>query len=83
MNKWLLMGCLVLAGCSNQSGAKFEWFSGKAPVIAIVHDELFVGEAEASLLGRGTIQMQSRQDTALRCAGEFQYLTIPFGAGEL
>ncbi len=78
-----MIGCLLAAGCSNQSGAKFEPFSGKAPVIAILLDDLFVGEVEGSLLGRGTINMQSQQRAELRCTGQFQYSSMSYGSGEM
>lgn len=83
MNKWLLIGCIVVAGCSNQSGAKFEFYSGKAPVIAVLHDDLFVGEVAGTLIGRGTINMQSQQRAELNCSGQFEYSTIQYGSGEM
>ncbi len=83
MNKWLLIGCLVAAGCTNHSGATMGLFSAKAPVIAILVDDLFVGEVEGSLAGRGTITMQSQQRAELRCSGEFKYSSMQYGSGEM
>jgi phospholipid transport system substrate-binding protein len=48
-------------------------FSSKGPVIAIVAGELFLGEAEATLGGPGTIRIQSRAKPDLTCDGEFSF----------
>lgn len=46
-------------------------FSSRGPVIAIVAGELFLGEAEASLGGPGTIRIQSRAKPDVSCDGDF------------
>lgn len=48
-------------------------FSTTGPVIAIVAGELFLGEAEASLGGPGTIRIRSRAKPDVSCDGDFTF----------
>jgi len=48
-------------------------FSSRGPVIAIVAGELFLGEAEASLGGPGTIRIRSRAKPDVSCDGDFTF----------
>lgn len=65
---------LALVGaCAGFAGpaAATDFLSATRPVIAIVHDELFVGEALGHLDGAGSIAMHSQLNPALTCTGEF------------
>jgi hypothetical protein len=48
-------------------------FSATAPVLAILHDDLFVGEAVGYLDRTGTLDLKSTVDPDLRCVGQFHY----------
>lgn len=65
-----------LAGWAGAAGAGL--FSATGPVIAIIADELFVGEAEGHLDGSGTFQIQSRTRPGINCRGQFTH-TAEFG----
>lgn len=73
----------MLAGCVNQSGARMGLFSATAPVIAILQDDLFTGEAVGYLDQTGTINVRSSVDPNVRCIGRFEYLGISSGAGTM
>ncbi len=65
-----------LAGWAGAAGAGL--LSATGPVIAIIADDLFVGEAEGHLDGSGTFQIQSRTRPGLNCRGQFTH-TAEFG----
>lgn len=48
-------------------------FTATAPVLAILHDDLFVGEAVGYMDRTGTIDLHSVVDTNLKCVGRFEY----------
>jgi len=73
----------LLTGCSTRSGARIGFLSGTAPVIAIMQDELFVGEAERSVAGMGKIDVRSAADDSVRCVGRFGYTGALTGDGSL
>jgi len=52
-------------------------------VIAIVADDLFVGEAEGHLSGAGTLAIHSQKNPALTCLGEFTSSAALGGTGQL
>src|SRR6185295_7683602 len=70
-----------LAGWAGLAGA--DLFSAKGPVIAILADELFLGEAEGHLSGAGTLAIQSQKNSAVSCHGEFTSSAKLGGAGQL
>jgi hypothetical protein len=84
MRKILIM---VLAASSGLAGsapaASAELFSATRPVIAIVADDLFVGEAEGHLSGAGTLAIHSQKDPALTCLGQFTSSAALGGSGQL
>ena len=53
-----------------------------APVIAILADDLFVGEA-VGYPGRGSINVQSKVNPDIRCLGQFQYTAGLTGTGQM
>ena len=84
MNKmWItgLAASIGLAGWTNLASA--DLFSAKGPVIAIVADELFLGEAEGHLSGAGTLAIQSQKNPAVSCLGQFTSSAALGGAGEM
>jgi hypothetical protein len=69
----MLLVTALLAGCANESGARMGLFSATAPVIAILADDLFLGEAVGYMDRTGTIQIKSSVNEDIRCIGEFRY----------
>jgi hypothetical protein len=72
MRKLLVMVVVAgigLAGAPTLAGA--ELFSATRTVIAILADDLFVGEAEGHLNGAGTLAIHSQKNPALVCRGQF------------
>ncbi len=66
-----LAGTAALAVAAGTAGAGL--FSTTGPVIAILAGELFLGEAEASLGGPGTIRIRSRAKPDVTCDGDFTF----------
>lgn len=58
-------------------------FSATAPVIAILQDDLFTGEAVGYLDRTGTIEMVSEINPARRCVGNFRYTGSKVGEGRM
>lgn len=58
-------------------------FSAEAPVIAMLHDDLFSGTATGYVDGTGTIEMASTVNDSLRCIGSFRYTGAKVGAGHI
>jgi hypothetical protein len=80
-----LLACLAasfaLAEWTNAAAAEF--FSKTGPVIAIMADELFVGEAEGHLSGAGTIAIRSQRNPDVTCVGKFTSSAILGGSGQM
>ena len=76
-----LAACIGLAGSTTLAGAGL--FSATRMVIAIVADDLFVGEAEGHLSGAGTLAIHSQKNPALTCLGEFTSSAALGGTGQL
>jgi len=76
MNKFLmpLMVSLLVSGCANESGARMGFTSATAPVLAVLYDDLFVGEAIGYFDRTGTIEIHSVNNSKLRCVGSFRYI---------
>jgi len=64
-----LVASIGLAGAAMPASAGL--FSATGPVIAILANELFVGEAEGHLSGAGTLAIRSQKDPELTCNGQF------------
>jgi hypothetical protein len=58
-------------------------FSATGSVIAILADELFVGEAEGHLSGAGTLAIHSQKDPDRTCVGQFTSSALLGGSGQL
>jgi hypothetical protein len=52
-------------------------------VIAILADDLFIGEAEGHLSGAGTLAIHSQHDPTLTCLGDFTSSAELGGSGQL
>jgi hypothetical protein len=70
-----------LAGWTNLAVA--DLFSAKRPVIAILADDLFVGEAEGHLSGEGTLAIHSQKNPDITCRGQFTAGADRSGSGEM
>jgi hypothetical protein len=84
MRKVLVMvlgACIGLAGSATPAGAGL--FSATGMVIAILANELFVGEAEGHLSGAGTVAIHSQKDPALTCVGQFTSSAVLGGKGRM
>ena len=80
---WIMVlgACIGLASSATVLGGGL--LSATGPVIAIVGDDLFVGEAEGHLSGAGTLAIHSQKDPALRCLGQFTSSAELGGSGQM
>ena len=76
-----LAALIGLAGAAMPARAGL--FSATGPVIAILANELFLGEAEGHLSGAGTIAIRSQRNPDLTCAGEFTSSAKLGGRGQM
>jgi phospholipid transport system substrate-binding protein len=83
MRKVLVTLLATLAGIAVAGPAGAALFSSKGPVIAILADELFLGEATGDLDGSGTILIHSRAAPELTCRGQFTSSAELGGAGSM
>ena len=84
MYKTLITGfaaSIGLAAWPNVSAE--ELFSKVGPVIAIMADDLFVGEAVGYLSGAGTIAIHSQRNPGVTCRGAFTSSAELGGLGQL
>ncbi len=58
-------------------------FSVSLPVIAILNDDLFVGEAVGYLDRTGIIELHSVRDDRDKCAGRFRFTGLRIGVADL
>jgi hypothetical protein len=72
---------LGLAEWANVTAA--EVFSKTGPVIAIMADDLFLGEAEGHLSGAGTIAIHSQRNPDVSCVGQFTSSAELGGSGQM
>jgi hypothetical protein len=77
----VLAACIGLAGLAAPAGAGL--FSATGTVIAILADELFVGEAEGHLSGAGTLAIHSQKRPELTCLGQFTSSAELGGSGDM
>lgn len=77
----VLAACFGLAGSATQANAGL--FSATGSVIAILADDLFVGEAEGHLSGAGTLAIHSQKDSDLTCIGQFTSSAVLGGSGQM
>jgi hypothetical protein len=77
----VLAACIGITGAAPVAAAGL--FSATGAVIAIVADDVYVGEAEGHLDGSGTVTIHSQKDPALKCVGEFTSSAERGGSGQL
>jgi hypothetical protein len=77
----LLAACVGLAVPASASAPGL--LSATAMVIAILADELFLGEAEGYADGAGTLAIHSQKTPALTCVGQFTSNAELGGEGQL
>ena len=70
-----LTGSMAVAGAG--------LFSATGMVIAILANELFVGEAEGHLSGAGTLAIKSQKNPAISCLGQFTSSAALGGSGQM
>lgn len=73
--------CIGLAGSATPADAGL--FSATGEVIAILADDLFVGEAEGHLSGAGTLVIHSQKNRDLICLGQFTSSAVLGGSGQM
>jgi hypothetical protein len=76
-----LVTCIGLAGSATP--VRGELLSARGMVIAILADDLFIGEAEGHLSGAGTLAIHSQHDPTLTCLGDFTSSAELGGSGQL
>jgi len=76
-----LVASIGLGGWANVSAG--ELFSKVGPVIAIMADDLFLGEAVGHLSGAGTIAIHSQRNPSVTCLGTFTSSAELGGLGQL
>ncbi len=82
MRRMLAMGFAAFAGLAGWTNlADADLFSAKGAVIAILADDLFVGEAEGRLSGAGTLAIKSQRNPAVSCLGQFTSSAALGGSG--
>jgi hypothetical protein len=73
--------CIGLAGSATLAGSGL--LSATGMVIAILANDLFVGEAEGHLSGGGTLAIHSQKEPGLTCLGQFTSSAELGGAGQM
>lgn len=77
----------VLAACIGMTvpagAADTGLLSATRKVIAILADDLFVGEAEGHLSGAGTFAIHAQKNPGLTCLGQFTSSALLGGSGEM
>ncbi len=81
------MAIAALAACIGlgvpAAAAAAGLFSATGKVIAILADDLFVGEAEGHLDGAGTLTIRSQKTPAVYCFGQFTSSAALGGSGQM
>ena len=81
MGKMLI--AVLVAGFGLAGAATAGLLSATRPVIAILANDLFVGEAEGHLNGAGTLAIHSQKNPGLTCLGQFTSSAELGGSGQL
>ena len=84
MSKYAVATLVAVCALANAvAPARADLLSATRPVIAIVADELYTGEAVGHLSGAGTLSIHSQSNPAVTCRGEFTSSAAHGGAGRL
>ena len=76
-----VLACIGLGGSPTLANAGL--FSATGTIVAILADDLFVGEAEGHLNGSGTLAIRSQRNSNLTCRGKFTSSAELGGTGKL
>ena len=82
----LVAGLVLALGLSGRANAEeVHWglFTVTLPVIAIIHDDLFVGRAVGHIDRTGTIDLRSAQDPKDKCVGSFRFTGSKTGLADM
>jgi hypothetical protein len=79
----LIAGLAACAGLAWPGVAAAALFSRTGPVIAIMGNELFLGEAEGHLNGAGTMTIQLQRNPLVTCQGQFTSSAELGGSGQM
>ena len=74
---------LTMIGDVNCEEASMGLFLVRLPVIAVLHGDLFVGEAVADLSRKGTIDLRSVLDPKGKCFGSFRFTDAKTGFADM
>ena len=84
MNRLLIAVLVACVGVmTSETMAHAGLLSAKGTVIAILADDLFVGEAEGHLSGAGTLAIHSQRRPDLTCQGQFTSSAMLGGSGQM
>jgi hypothetical protein len=75
------IACIGLLGIASPASAQM--LSATRAVIAIVADDLYVGQAVGHLNGAGTLAIHAQRNPAVTCTGEFTSSAALGGSGQL
>lgn len=78
-----LVSGFTMMGDANGGDVRMGLFSVTLPIIAILHDDLFVGEAVGYLDRTGTINLRSVLDPKIKCVGSFRYTGLKTGVADM
>src|SRR6266550_784554 len=68
---------------ANAEEVRMALFTVTLPVIAILNDNLFIGEAIAHIDRTGTIALRSVVDPKDRCVGSFRFTSLKAGLADM
>lgn len=74
---------LLLSSCVNKAGAEMGLFTAKAPVIAVLSDDLFTGTVVGYPDMTGTINIASTLHPDVRCIGQYKFTSAEAGVGQM
>lgn len=77
----VVAACIGFAGVPTLASAGL--FSATGKIIAVLSDDLFLGEAEGHINGSGTLAIRSQKNPDLTCRGEFTSSAERGGTGNL
>jgi hypothetical protein len=84
MYRMSIVGLAAALGAAAWAGPARAWMlSSTGPVVAIMGEELFLGEARGYLDGSGTMTIRSQRNPELTCRGEFTSSAELGGLGRL
>lgn len=80
---WLAVAAVGVSACTTDGGGKMRLFTAEAPVVVLMVDDIFIGNAIGYMDRTGTIEMASTSRADVRCAGQFAYTGARIGRATL